>query len=80
MSNTVTLTLAHPLTAQQVERLHAKEVRDYRQGDKITVPQDDARAIINAGYADGVDPENQEQTQSALGTTAAPPKAPKVSS
>lgn len=69
MSDTVTITLAHPLSIRQSERLRAKEARDYNTGDKITVPRDDARAIINAGFADGVDPENHEQVRAALDGT-----------
>lgn len=73
MSEMVTLTLAHPLNKVQVERLHAKEIKDYQQEDKITVPVDDARAIINAGFCKGVEPGNHEQVKAALsgsGTTA----------
>ena len=66
----VTLTLAHPLDAHQAERLHAKDVKDYGTLDKITVPVDDARAIINAGFAADVDPENHEQVAAALNPSA----------
>lgn len=63
----VTLTLAHPLSAAQVEKLHAQDSsKDYTQGDKITVPRDDARLIINAGYADGVDPEDHDAVRKTL--------------
>lgn len=66
MSDQITLTLAHPLNARQVERLHAKDVRDYLTGEKIVVPRNDARAIINAGFAAGVEPGNAEQVNKAL--------------
>jgi hypothetical protein len=67
----VTLTLAHPLSAAQVEKLHAQDSsRDYVQGDKITLPRDDARLVINAGYCDGVDPEDHEAVRKALDSTA----------
>lgn len=61
----VTLTLAHPLNAQQAERLHAKDVKDYTPRDKIIVPVGDAISIINAGFA-AVDPDNPDAVQSAL--------------
>jgi hypothetical protein len=68
---TVTLTLAHPLNAKQADRLHAKDSKDYAVGDKIVVPPDDARAIINAGFAQGVDPEDHEQVKAALTSSTA---------
>lgn len=71
MPTMVTLTLAHPLTAQQADRLRAKDSKDYKVGDKITVPMDDARAIINAGFAAGIDPADHKQVRSALHTTPA---------
>lgn len=77
MSHMVTLTLAHSLNAAQADRLHAKDAgKDYPTGSKITVPKDDARSIINAGFADGVDPENAEQVRAALesGNAAKPVK------
>ena len=66
MSEMVTLTLAHPLSAKQADRLHASESRDYNIDDKITVPVEDARAIINSGFAAGVDPEQHDQVTAAL--------------
>lgn len=66
MPTTVTLTLAHPLNSAQVERMHAKEIKNYSPGDTITVPIEDARAIINAGFAKDVEPGNTKQVQAAL--------------
>lgn len=67
----VTLTLAHPLSAAQVQKLHAQDSsKDYTQGDRITLPRDDARLVINAGYADGVDPEDHEAVRKALDSGA----------
>lgn len=83
MSDLVTLTLAHPLTAEQAERLHAKDSKkNYTQGDKITVPRDDARLIINAGYAQGIEPSDNEAVRKALdsGTSSAKPKTTSPSS
>jgi hypothetical protein len=72
----VTLTLANPLTAAQADRLHAKgSSKDYRQGDKITLPRDDARLLINAGYAAGVDPADHEAVHKALDAAAASSKS-----
>lgn len=68
MSETVTLTLAYPLRAEQAERVLAKEVKDYQTGDKITVRADYALSIINAGYAAGVDPADAVAVNRALGT------------
>lgn len=70
MSDKVTLTLAHPLTAKQAERLHIEGGgKDLVQGDSITLPREDARAVINAGYAAGVEPENHDAVRKALGET-----------
>lgn len=81
MSEMVTLVLAHPLTAAQAERLHAKEVRDYpTSGMKISVPRDDARSIINAGYAADVDPADGEQVRNALESGAGSKASAKSSS
>lgn len=74
MANTVSLTLAHPLSAAQAEKLHAAQVKGYTVGDKITVSKDDAVAIINAGYAAGVDPQNHEAVRDALGDKPAAPR------
>lgn len=71
MSDTVTLALAHPLSPDQARRLNAKDVKEYKVGDKITVPLDNAHAIINAGFADGVEPGNADQIQAALNDGAA---------
>ncbi|MFF4777524.1 hypothetical protein ACFY05_32175 [Microtetraspora fusca] len=70
MADTVTLTLSNPLTAQQAERLHAQAKKDYPTGSKITVPQEYAQAIIDAGYAAHVDPEDAAQVTQALGGSA----------
>lgn len=66
MADMVTLTLAGPLNAARAEQLHAKEVKDYLQGDKITLPKGDAHAIIGAGYASGIDPADHEAVRDAL--------------
>jgi hypothetical protein len=78
VSATVTLTLAHPLDTRQAERLHAKDAKEYKVGDKIVVPRDDARAIINAGFAAGIDPQDHDQVRAALDAPA--PKSAKASS
>lgn len=67
MPEKVTLTLAHPLSAEQSQRVLADRVKDYWVGDKITVRRDYALSIINAGYAKGVDPADREAVREALG-------------
>ena len=63
----ITLKLAHPLTAGQAARLRAKEVKEYeRPGMEITVPAEEARAIIDAGYASGIEPMDQDAVRDAL--------------
>lgn len=65
--NMVTLRLAHPLKEQQAARLHAVEVKEYpRPGMEITLPESDALALINAGYASGIDPGDTEAVRAAL--------------
>lgn len=67
----VTLTLAHPMTAEQSRLFRAKDVKDYdRPGMKITVPRDDARRIIDAGYAAGIEPTNTDAVAAALESKA----------
>ncbi|MEV8634271.1 hypothetical protein AB0395_21710 [Streptosporangium sp. NPDC051023] len=66
----VTLTLAHPLEEEGAKRVRAKQIRDYQVGEKISVPYHEARGIISAGYAAGIDPEDIEQVQEALATAA----------
>lgn len=75
MSDMVTLVLAHPLTAKQAERLHAKEAKDYPANGKIIVPRDDARSIINAGYAAGVEPSDHDAVRDAMDNGTAAPAA-----
>jgi len=58
--------LAHPLDAEQAARLRAAEIKDYQAGEEIEVPEVDAIAIINAGYAAGVNPRNPEAVRAAL--------------
>lgn len=83
----VTLTLAHPLSADQARRRRAVDDREYNTGDQITVPHPDAVSIINAGFAAGVDPGDPGAVAAALtdpgadagssdGTAAAPASAP----
>jgi hypothetical protein len=62
----VTLTLSNPLDAAQATQVRAAEVKDYRPGDKIKVPQQEAAAIIAAGYAHNVEPSDAEAVASAL--------------
>ncbi|MEW9530761.1 hypothetical protein [Microbispora sp. NPDC049125] len=67
MATQVTLKLAHPLLADQAAAVRAKDTtKDYAVGDEITVPLAEARAVINAGYAMGVDPENKQQVEAVL--------------
>jgi hypothetical protein len=68
----VTLTLAHPLGATYAERL-GLEAKEHPVGDKITVSRDRARAIIDAGYAAGVDPGDPAAVASALKLPGAKP-------
>lgn len=65
----VTLTLAHPISAAQAEQLRAREIKDYRPTEEITVPYDIARAIIGSGRA-AVDPEDHQAVQEALSRTS----------
>lgn len=63
--NEVPLLLAHPLSPEQSERLGLpKEV--HLPNDEVRVSKDNARAIINAGFAQ-VDPEDPVQVREALG-------------
>lgn len=74
MSDTVTLILAHPLSGEQAARLGiegASTTKDYRQGDSVTLPRENGRAVINAGYAKGVEPEDRDAVHKALGETPA---------
>jgi hypothetical protein len=71
VADTVTLTLAHPLSAAQAERVLAKDIKDYKVGDKITVRRDYALSVIQMGYAAGVDPEDRQQVSKALGADPA---------
>jgi hypothetical protein len=72
----VTLNLAHPLTADQARRVRAKEDKEYpTPGMEITVPRDDARTLIDAGYASGVDPNDKEAVAAVLA-----PRSSKASS
>uniref|UniRef100_UPI003F495F17 hypothetical protein n=1 Tax=Nonomuraea sp. CA-251285 TaxID=3240002 RepID=UPI003F495F17 len=64
--NLVTLKLSNPLDAAQAQRVRAAEVKDYRPGDTIKVPQQEAFAVIAAGYALKVDPADHEAVASAL--------------
>jgi hypothetical protein len=68
----VTLKLAHPLTAEQAQRIGAGD-EDLNVGDEIKIHHDMARSVINSGYAQ-VDPEDNEAVADALGGT--PPPAP----
>lgn len=67
MTDKVTLTLAHPLTADQAGKVLAEQVRDYGPGEKIRLRADYALSVINAGYAAGVDPNVPAQVRKALG-------------
>jgi hypothetical protein len=72
----VTLKLSNPLTADQARRLHARDDKDYSTpGAEITVPRDSARALIDAGYAAGVEPADEEAVEEVLKTEG---KAAKV--
>lgn len=65
--NKVSVKLAHPIgDAEDITRL-GLEPKDagYNVGDSIRVRRDDARTLINAGYAQ-VDPENAEQVSKTL--------------
>jgi hypothetical protein len=63
----VEVELAHPWA-------YADEV--YGVGDKAKVPSDLARALIGAGYASGVDPEDQAAVAKALGLDPVPAVLP----
>lgn len=56
--DTVKLTLAHPLTLDGT---------DYGTEDEVTVPREQAVAIINNGYAAGVEPSDPAAVARALG-------------
>lgn len=66
----VTLTLAHPLSAVYAERL-GLDAKDHPVGAKITLSRDRARAVIDAGYAAGVDPGDRAAVSEALKLPAA---------
>ena len=74
----VTLKLSNPLSTAQSEQLRARDARDYRPGEEITVPYDVARNVIGSGYA-AVDPEDHQAVREALNDasgTAATAAAP----
>ena len=66
--DTVTLKLAHPLSADQAKSVGA-EPRQYAPGDDVTVPVNSAMTVINAGYAQ-VDPADGDAVRMALGPAA----------
>lgn len=66
MADNVTITLAHPLTAERAGRLRVKEVRDYQAGEQVSLPPGEAHALIGAGYASGVDPSDADAVRKAL--------------
>jgi hypothetical protein len=77
----ITLKLAHPLTAEQAARLRATEVQDYpNPGMEITVPREEARAIIDAGYASGVEPQDQDAVSAVLNPAPEPTDTPPTAS
>ncbi len=65
-ANTVTLTLAYPLSAPQAARVLAVDEREYQVGEEITVRRDYALMVIQAGFAAGVDPSDSEAVAAAL--------------
>jgi hypothetical protein len=67
VADTVTLTLAHPLSPEQAQRVLATEAKQYNVGDKITVRRDYALSVIRAGFAAGVDPNDTEAVNKAIG-------------
>lgn len=70
--NLVEVTLAHPLDKEQDLtrlRLEPKE-HGYKPGDAIWVTRDDARNLVNAGYAKGIDPENEAAVEALLAPAA----------
>lgn len=81
--DTVTLTLAHPISRVQDKRyLGLDEDKDYEVGDDITVNKNGAMSLIGSGLVQ-VDPFDSEAVRKALGgdepgavdTTAAPASA-----
>lgn len=67
---TVTITLAHPLSEDRARLARVKQVKEYPVGAKVSLPPDEARALIKAGYAQGIDPDEPEQVADALGSNA----------
>jgi hypothetical protein len=65
----VTLTLAHPLQEKGARRVRAKVVKDYKAGEKITVPHHEVKGIKSAGYA-VLDPEDEEQAAETPGAAS----------
>ncbi len=70
-SDEVTITLAHPLSAEHAVRLGLDD-KDYNVDDDVKIRRDLARSVINSGYAQ-VDPEDQESVNDSLGLSV--PKA-----
>lgn len=68
----ITVTLAHPVSAEQAAQLGAAEAREYRAGESIELPQNRVAAVINAGYVSGVDPNDPTQVAAVVGGTGDP--------
>jgi hypothetical protein len=73
--STIPLRLAHPMKAEYAVR-HCLEERDYGPGSEVFVSDDSARALIAAGYAAGVDPEDPAAVAQALNPEPAPAPVP----
>lgn len=61
----VKVTLAHPLRAEHAVRLGLDE-QDYAVEDTVTVRRDQARSLVNAGYAAAVDDADVSEDQDAV--------------
>jgi len=65
-SDEVSITLAHPLRAPYAVRLGLDE-KDYEVESTVKLRRDNAQALINAGYAADIDPQDQEAVEETLG-------------
>lgn len=72
----IEVTLAHPLSKERARtQLGIQTDEDLRVGTLLKIGREQARSLINAGYAKDVDPDDPTQTARALGLNVGPSPA-----
>ncbi|MFC6883364.1 hypothetical protein [Actinomadura yumaensis] len=71
-TNSITVTLAHPLSKSYAAEVHAASVRDYQPGEDITLPPLQAVRLVNAGLVKDVDPRDDEAVRDLFQQSSAP--------